>query len=386
MAPPARLPDGIRCAADYERLAAGALAAPTLAYLDGGSGEDRTLAANRAAFARLAIVPRLLRNLDGAHTRLSLLGQELAHPILLAPLAYQTLAHAGGEIETARGAAAAEACVTCSTLSSYSLEDIAAHAGPQRWFQLYFQPQRAATLDLVRRAEAAGYRALVVTLDAAVQAPSLRALRAGFCMPAGLRPANLARPPSQHAPSQHAAAAATTGTATAPAAAPAGTSGASRIFQAAARHAPTWADLDWLAAQTALPLLIKGVMHPDDARRLHAHGAAGLVVSNHGGRTLDGVPASLAMLPAIRRAVGAGLPLLLDGGVRSGADVFKAIALGADAVMVGRLQVHALAVAGALGVAHMIRLLREELELCMAAAGCPTLADIGAASIHPPQE
>ncbi|MFP5461288.1 MAG: alpha-hydroxy acid oxidase [Gammaproteobacteria bacterium] len=367
----ARLPDGIHCAADYARLAADAIGAPALAYLDGGGGEDRTLAANRAAFERLGIIPRLLRDLDGAHTRLSLLGQELAHPILIAPLAYQTLAHPGGEIETARGAAAAEACIALSTLSSYSLEEVAAHAGPRRWFQLYFQPERAATLDLVRRAEAAGYAALVVTLDAAIQVPSQRALRAGFRMPAGLRPANLDRYPSPAAPSTAGAAAG---------------AGGSRIFQAAARHAPTWDDLDWLAARTALPLLVKGVMHPEDARRLPDHGAAGLVVSNHGGRTLDGVPASLAMLPAIRRAVGPGCPLLLDGGVRSGADAFKAIALGADAVMVGRLQVHALAVAGALGVAHMIRLLREELELCMAAAGCPTLADIGAASIHPPQE
>jgi isopentenyl diphosphate isomerase/L-lactate dehydrogenase-like FMN-dependent dehydrogenase len=369
MPPPTPLPEGIHCAADYSRLAGEFIDAPALAYIDGGSGEDRTLAANRAAFERLDIVPRLLRELGGGHTRSSLLGEELAHPILLAPVAWQTLARPGGELETARGAAAAEACMACSTLSSYSLEEIAAHAGPRRWFQLYFQPERAATLDLVRRAEAAGYTALLVTLDAAIQVPSLRALRAGFRMPAGLRPANLERYPAPPA---------TPGTGTA--------AGASRIFQAAARNAPTWDDLDWLAAQTSLPLLIKGVMHPEDARRLLDHGAAGLAVSNHGGRTLDGVPASLAMLPAVRRAVGPDCPLLLDGGVRSGADAFKAIALGADAVMIGRLQVHALAVAGALGVAHMIRLLREELELCMSAAGCRTLADIDTASIHPPQE
>ncbi|GAA4415886.1 alpha-hydroxy acid oxidase [Quisquiliibacterium transsilvanicum] len=361
---PARLPDGIHCAADYSRLAAGAIDAPTLAYIDGGSGEDRTLAANRAAFGRLGLVPRLLPDLRGAQTRLSLLGQELAHPILLAPVAYQALAHPRAEIETARGAAAAEACMACSTLSSASLEEVAAHAGPQRWFQLYFQPQRAATLDLVRRAEAAGYTALVVTLDAAIQAPSLRALRAGFRMPAGLRAANLADYPPT------------------PPKSPAPLPGASRIFQAATRDATTWADLDWLAAQTSLPLLVKGVLHPEDAGLALDHGAAGLVVSNHGGRTIDGAPASLSVLPSIRQAVGPGCPLLLDGGVRSGAGAFKAIALGADAVMVGRLQVHALAVAGALGVAHMIRLLREELELCMAATGCRTLADIHDGLIH----
>jgi len=147
-------------------------------------------------------------------------------------------------------------------------------------------------------------------------------------------------------------------------------------------QAPGWRDLPWLLGQTRLPVLAKGVLHPCDAKVLKRAGVAGLVVSNHGGRALDGAPASLDALPAIRQAVGDDYPLLLDGGIRAGDDVFKAIALGADAVMIGRLQVYALAAAGALGVAHLIRLLREELELCMALAGCPTLADIGEASIH----
>ncbi len=357
-----RIPDGIHCAADYEVLARAAMDPATWAYLEGGSGQGRTLAANRLAFERLSLLPRLLHDVSGGHTRLRLLGRTLAHPILLAPVAYQTLAHPGGELETARGAAAAEACMSCSTLSSYPLEDVAAHAGPLRWFQLYFQPAREQTLELVRRAEAAGYGALIVTLDASVQAPSLAALRAGFRMPAQLRPANLDRQAPQ-----------------ASAELPAG---ASRIFQGLMAQAPTWRDLEWLAGRTALPLLIKGVLHPLDAEALRGRGASGLIVSNHGGRALDGAPASLEMLPAIRRAVGVDCPLLLDSGIRCGQDVFGALALGADAVMVGRLQLHALIVAGALGVAHMIRLLREELELCMALTGCPTLADIDAGLIH----
>jgi isopentenyl diphosphate isomerase/L-lactate dehydrogenase-like FMN-dependent dehydrogenase len=248
-----------------------------------------------------------------------------------------------------------------STLSSCPLEEVARLAGPARWFQLYFQPERDATRELLARAEAAGYGAIVVTLDASIQAPSLRALRAGFQMPADCIGANVrgmqARPAAPLQP------------------------GDSRIFQGLMRAAPTWADLEWLMAQTSLPVWVKGVLHADDARALRSAGVAGIVVSNHGGRSLDGAPATLDVLPAIRAAVSADFPLLLDGGIRSGSDVFKALALGADGVLVGRLQLYALSVAGALGVAHMIRLLREELEVCMALAGCATPADIGSGAL-----
>lgn len=158
------------------------------------------------------------------------------------------------------------------------------------------------------------------------------------------------------------------------------------LFQGLMAQAPTWDDLAWLLEHTGLPVLVKGVLHPGDATRIQDMGVAGLVVSNHGGRTLDGVPASLDVLPAIRQAVGAGYPLLLDSGIRSGTDVFKALALGADAVLIGRLQVYALAVAGALGVAHLLKLLREELTLCMAMTGCATLADIHPELLHSRKE
>jgi len=352
----------IRCARDYERLAAAHLPPETLAHLMGGSGEDAAAAANLAAFQRVTITPRLLRPVAGGSTRLELSGQGRPHPIFLAPVAHQTLFHANGEVEAARAAAAAETCFVASTLSSRTLEDIAAAGGPDRWFQLYFQPARDATLDLVRRVEAAGYTALVVTLDAPVQAPSLSAQRAGF-RSGRLIAANLSSHP---APPPLALA-----------------HGQSRILDGMMREAPTLADLDWLKSQTRLPISIKGVMHREDARDLIAWGAAGLIVSNHGGRALDAAPASLAVLAQVRAAVGPNAALLFDGGVRSGADIFKALALGADAVMVGRLQACALAVGGALGVAHMIRLLREELELTMALAGCASLADIRAATVEP---
>jgi isopentenyl diphosphate isomerase/L-lactate dehydrogenase-like FMN-dependent dehydrogenase len=203
----------------------------------------------------------------------------------------------------------------------------------------------------------------VVTLDAPVQAPSLRALRVGFRLPDAPGPANLAGQ-------------------TTVSTMPAVSRGESRILQGAMSQAPGWRDLPWLLGQTRLPVLVKGVLHPCDARVLKRAGVAGLIVSNHGGRALDGAPASLDALPAVRQAVGTDFPLLLDSGIRSGADIFKAIALGADAVMIGRLHIYALAADGALGVAHMLRLLREELELCMALAGCPTLADIDGEAIH----
>jgi 4-hydroxymandelate oxidase len=358
-----QVPADIYCAADYESVARQFIAAPVYEHIAGGSGPGFTVEANRAAFSGFDVVPRLLRDLRGGHTRLELLGQEFAHPVLLAPVAFQQLVHADGELESARGADASDAGIVCSTLSSFSLEDIARRAGARRWFQLYFQPRREATLALVERAEAAGYTAIVVTLDTPIQAPSLRALRAGFRLPAELRAGNLAAeapPPLKALPP-----------------------GSSRIFQGMMSEAPTWDDVSWLRARTRLPLIAKGVLHPDDARALAATGFSGVVVSNHGGRTLDGVPASLARLPAIREALGPGFPVLFDGGIRSGSDIFKVLALGADAVMVGRLPLYALACAGALGVAHLLRLLCEELESCMALAGCATLADIAPAMVVP---
>ena len=360
-APLASIPAEITCAQDYEVLAPRFMALATFEYLAGGSGAGSTVAANRAAFARWSVMPRILRDVSHGHTRLQLAGRAFEHPLLLAPVAFQTLAHAGGEVDSARAAAALDATIVSSTLSSFAVEDIARAAGAGHWFQLYVQPSRAATLALLRRAEAAGCGAIVVTFDAVIQAPGTRALRAGFRMPADCIAANLGMPAHP---------------------APLLGEGDSRIFQGAMRGAPTWDDLAWLLTQTALPVWVKGVMHADDARAAMALGVAGVVVSNHGGRGLDGAPASLDALADVRAAVGAGFPVLFDGGIRSGSDIFKALALGADAVLVGRLQVYALAVAGALGVAHMLKCLREELELCMALAGCATLEQIDGATLR----
>lgn len=332
-----------------------------LAWVNGGAGDESTVRANLCAYGQWQIMPRILRDASAGSTRLELCGHRLSHPIVLAPVGHQGVVHSEGEREIARGAAASDTLMVASTQSTYSMEQIAAVAGP-RWFQLYFQPSRTHTLELIRRAEAAAYSALVLTLDAPVQAPSRAAQRAGFRVPDELAPANL-RSFQSVAPRMLEA-------------------DASIIFQGVMADAAQWDDVAWLRQQTDLPILAKGVAHPEDAHRLLELGIDGLVVSNHGGRALDGAPASLDLLPGIRQAVGPEMPVLLDGGIRNGSDIFKAIALGAHAVMIGRPQIWALAVGGAPAVVRLLRVLRDELELCMALAGCPQLTDIGPGTLR----
>lgn len=347
------IPRHIVAACDYALAAREHLDANAWAYLQGSAADELTAAANVDGFAKVQLLPRPLADVRGGHARCTLFGQTLSHPLLLAPVAYQKLFHAEGEQATALAARAMETPLLLSTLATTSLEEVAASAG-LAWFQLYWQGDRARTLALVRRAEVAGYRALVLTVDAPLAGIRNREQRAGFALPPGMAAVNVPEAVKM------------------PALAP----GASPLFDGLMALAPRWEDVAWLLAETRLPLLLKGVLHPADARRAVDLGVHGLVVSNHGGRVLDTVPTALDALPAIRRVVGADLPLLLDGGIRRGSDVFKALALGANAVLIGRPYIQALAVAGALGVAHLIRILREELEATMALCGCPTLADI----------
>ncbi|HMA12669.1 MAG TPA: alpha-hydroxy acid oxidase [Steroidobacteraceae bacterium] len=356
-----RIPGQIAMARDYEAAARGFLHEPCYEYICDGSAAGSTAALNLRAFESLTVCPRVLRDVSAAHTRVELPGASLAHPVLLAPVAHQVLAHPGAERETARGAAVTGTCLVASTLSTCTLEQIASAAGTApRWFQLYLQPDPAVNAQLLRRAERAGYSAIVITVDAALQVPGQRALKLGFRMPSAAVAGNLRAQPAAPAPTSIG---------------PAGT------FGSAASGTPSWGQLERLRDLTPLPVWVKGILHPQDAVAVRDRGFAGAIVSNHGGRGLDGAPASIDVLPAVRRAVGREFPLLLDSGIRSGRDVFQSIARGADAVLVGRLQMYALSVAGALGVAHMLRLLREELEVCMALAGCTSLADVRAASV-----
>lgn len=364
------LPPDLVSLDDHERLAAQRLDPAVWAWLSGGAGDELTLRANRQAWQAQRLSQRVLRPLAGGHTRCELLGRTLTHPILLAPVAYHRLAHPDGEYATAQAAAALGAGMLLSTQSSVPVEAVVQAmrgdpgAGPL-WFQLYLQPQREDTLALVARAEAAGCEALVLTVDAPVAGPRDRERRAGFRLPPGVRAVHLDDLPQRGLPAP-----ATSGD-------PAASVPGSALFDGLLRHAPTWDDVAWLRAHSRLPLLLKGVTHPDDARLALQAGAAGLIVSNHGGRTLDGLPATAELLPAVVAAVAGRCPVLVDGGIRRGSDVLKALALGASAVLVGRPQLQALAVGGALGVAQMLRLLRDELEIAMALCGCATLADLG---------
>ncbi|SDH04854.1 MULTISPECIES: alpha-hydroxy acid oxidase [unclassified Duganella] len=353
------IPADIRNAQDYAALAPHFMQPSHYAYISGGSGYGQSVAANVRAFEQWAIYPRLLRDVSHGHTRITLAGEQHAHPLFLAPVAFHKLAHADGEIDTARAADATGTCMIASTQSSVVLEETVAQ---KSWFQLYLLPRREDTLHLLRRAEAAGYRAIVLTVDAPIQVANRRALAAQFQMPADCINVNLRDYD------------------TTPRFAGNGP-GESRFFQGAMRAAPSWDDIRWVMSETSLPVWVKGVLHPDDAVALRDAGVAGIVVSNHGGRSLDGAPAGLDVLPAVRAAVGKDFPVMYDGGILSGSDAFKALALGADAVAIGRLQLYALSVAGALGVAHMLKLLREELEICMAMAGCATTADINSGAL-----
>lgn len=355
------IPPDVFCLADYERHAEQHMDARAWAYLQGGAADEHTLGANARAWQDLSLVPRVLRRTAGGHTRTELFGRTMAHPLMLAPIAYQRLAHPEGEFGSALAAAAQEAGYVLSTQSSIALEDIADaialdHLRGPLWMQLYLQPDREFTRLLVKRAEAAGYEALVVTVDAPTSGVRDRERRAGFRLPEHVSAVNLRGMQLPQAPEL--------------------TAEQSALFDDLLLHAPTWDDIAWLRQITRLPIVLKGVLHADDARLALEAGVQGLIVSNHGGRTLDTTVTTARALPRIVAAAGPSMPVLVDGGIRRGTDVLKALALGARAVLIGRPAVHALATAGALGVAHGIRLLRDELEAAMALTGCATLADI----------
>ena len=275
-------------------------------------------------------------------------------------MAYQRLAHPHGEQATAFAAAALGARLVLNIQASMLLEDVARAFLPEvdrgpLWFQLYLLPDRGFMQALVQRTEAAGFEALVLTVDAPVQGARDRERRAGFRRPADVTAVNLtgrvAPVPLPLRPGQ------------------------SRLFDDLMTHAPTWDDIAWLRSITPLPVLLKGVVHPADARQALNCGAAGLIVSNPGGRTLDTLPATATLLPRVLQAVAGDAPVVVDGGIRRGTDVLKAMALGASAVLVGRPVLHGLANSGAVGVAHVLRLLRDELEIAMALTGCRDLSD-----------
>ena len=355
------IPSHLVSVSDYAKHAKSFIASDIYEYIVGGGADEVTLRRNRDALDNILIMPQVLTDCTQGSTSFTLMGETFRHPIMLAPVAFHQLVHPAGEIATAQACSVLETAMTVSTLASQPLEAIAQELTGPKWFQLYVQQSREFTLQLVERAQAAGFTKLVVTVDAPLHGVRNRAQRAGFELPEGVEAVNLRdRPPLPSRvlePSQ------------------------SIVFQGMMSEVPTWDDIAWLLTQTKMPIILKGILSPADALRAKQMGIAGVIVSNHGGRTLDCVPSAIEMLPRIREVVGSEYPLLLDGAIERGTDVFKAMALGANAVMLGRPQLYALSVAGALGVAHMLRIIREELEVTMALAGAPTINSISSENL-----
>lgn len=339
---------------DYEALAGQRMAHIPWAwdYYQGGSEDEVSLRANRVAFERLRLRPRTLVNISTCDLRTSVLGTDVSMPILVAPTAAHGLAHPDAECATARAVQQAGTLMVVSTQSTRSLEEVAQAGSCPRWFQLYIDSHRQAE-HLVRRAEAAGYGALVLTVDTPRRGNRERDIRN-----------NISSFLETYYPSV-------------------GSGNASPLIESSSNgeetsitDTPTWEILPWLRSITKLPILLKGILTAEDARLALEYGAAGMIVSNHGGRQLDGVVASIDALPEIVEAVAGRCEVYVDGGVRRGTDVLKALALGARAVLLGRPILWGLTVNGEIGVHHVLQLLRAELELAMALAGCPTLGSI----------
>ncbi|MEH0820025.1 MULTISPECIES: alpha-hydroxy acid oxidase [unclassified Micromonospora] len=339
--------------ADFAEPARAAVPPGVWDYVDGGSGAETTLAANRAALDRVAVLPRMLTGVDEPRTAAPLLGREQAMPVAVAPMAYQRLLHPDGELALAAAAGAAGVPYALSTLSSSTIEEVVAAGDGPVWFQLYWLRDRGLVAELLDRAHAAGCAALMVTVDVPVLGRRRRDLRNGFALPPHVTAANL---PGGRDDLAHT-----------------GTPGVSAIAaHTGAVFAPalTWGDLDWLRNRTPVPLLVKGVLDPRDAVRAVEVGADAVVVSNHGGRQLDGAPATAAVLPEVVAAVDGRAEVLLDSGVRSGTDVLRALALGATGVLVGRPMLWALAAGGRAGAEAALALLAAELRDALTLSGC----------------
>lgn len=352
---------------EYEKQAQKYLSQMAFDYYSSGAGDEVTLRDNQAAFTRYKLRPRILVDVSERDLTTTVLGQTVQLPLLIAPMAFQCLAHRDGEVATAKAAAAAGVGMVLSTLSTKSIEEVAAcqeFKNALQWFQLYIHKDRLLTRALVERAYAAGYKALCVTVDAPVLGQRERDKRNEFALPPGMGVANYATISGLNIPHQH---------------------GESRLFTYFGEQldsSVTWRDLEWLQSLCPLPLVLKGIIRGDDAARAVEYGAKAIVVSNHGGRQLDGAIASLDALAEVVEAVDGRAEVLLDGGIRRGVDILKALALGAKAVLIGRPILWGLAVGGETGVAHVLTLLKDEFDVAIALSGCAKIQDIDSSLVR----
>jgi 4-hydroxymandelate oxidase len=349
----AACPDAI-CVADFEPLAKAKMPAMAWEYVTAGAGDEITVRWNQEAFQRIRLKPRVLVDVSKLDTRVTLFGEEHAFPILLAPTAAQKLMHADGELATARGAGATGTAMVLSCFAGTSLEDVAAVAKSPLWFQLYVQPDHGFTRALVQRAEAAGYRALCLTVDTPITGARNRETRAAVKQPPMPNLKGFAG--ADGGDRLH--------------------TGSLEVFSSVLDAALSWKDVEWLRSVSKIPLVLKGVMNPDDADRAAKSGVAGIIVSNHGGRNLDTLPPTIEALPQVVDKVAGRMPVFVDGGIRRGTDVLKALALGANAVLIGRPYLYGLGAAGEAGVTQVIRILQREFQMAMALTGRTNVASI----------
>lgn len=344
--------------AEYELAARSKLPRAVYDYYAGGADDELTLRANREAYERTFIRPRVLVDVSEVDLSLELLGDRLAMPVLVAPTAFQRLAHPDGELATARAASAAGTImIVAGTLCTTTIGEVAAAATCPLWFQTYVFRDRGLTHALVESAVAAGCRALCLTVTIPVAGNRERDVRNSFSLPPGIEMANFRGLPQGVLPA-------------------AGGSGLVAFVEQQFDPSLTWEAVDWLRAEFGLPVLVKGVVTPEDAKLAVEHGAGGIIVSNHGGRQLDTAEPTLLALPRVVDAVAGSVPVLVDGGIRRGTDVVKALALGATATLVGRPVLWGLAAGGEAGVTRVLGLLRAETERAMALAGRPALAQL----------
>jgi 4-hydroxymandelate oxidase len=325
---------------DFEQMAESKMTHMVYEYVASGAADEITLRWNREAFDNIKLITSVLNDVTMLDTTLSLFGKELAHPILIAPTAFHKIMHPEGEAATAAGAGLALTTYVVSSFTTTPLEEIVKAATQPLWFQLYVRDDRAYTKDLIQKAESLGYQALCVTVDTPTPGIRDRQVRAGFALP------------------EDVIAHYSLGEIGAP------------------KNPITWKDIEWLQSLTKIPVLLKGILNPDDALKAVQTGVDGIIVSNHGARNLDTVPSTIEVLPRIAERVNKQIPILLDGGIRRGTDVMKAIALGAQAVLVGKPICYGLACGGAEGVAKVLQILKDELSLAMILTGRTKLSDI----------
>ncbi len=343
---------------DYARHAGEHLAPTAFDYYRSGAHDERTLARNKAAFSDYELHYRVLVDVSRRSTVTTVLGHSVASPILVAPTAFHRLACEAGELATVRAAGRAGTAMCLSTLSNTDVEEVTAQASGPVFFQLYVYKDRGATQALVGRAVDAGCQALVLTVDAPLLGTRERDVRNRFQLPSGLSIRNMLADGLGDLPADVA------------------DSGLAAYFATLLDQALTFRDVEWLASISPLPVVVKGIVRPEDAARAVEHGASAVVVSNHGGRQLDDSPATIDVLASIVDVVTGGAEVWMDGGIRRGTDVLKALAIGARAVLVGRPILWGLSVSGEEGAAHVLEILRAELDLAMALCGCPSVSDI----------